>query len=220
MLKKSTSEEAIISNAVPVLKVFKRSLHKPLRLADIEKRMRLSHQAVFRKIRILESGGILEKTGGFYKPNLGNILARKILELISAKEREDFFKEYLKLREPFGILADFAENSREISYIILFGSYATGKASKTSDIDIFIVMKENSRIRKKIEGILEQIEGGYFLKKYGFSPVYATHNDVKEMISERKKFIQSIIEEGIIIFGEENYFREIPMAIKEWSAWK
>lgn len=220
MLKKSTSEETIISNALPVLKVFKSSLHKPLRLIDVEKRIRLSHQAVFRKIRMLESSGILEKTGGFYKPDFGNILTRKILELISAKEREDFFEKYPKLKEPFGVLADFAEKSGEISYIVLFGSYATGKATKTSDIDIFIALKGNSLVRKKIDGLLEQIEGGYFLKKYGFSPVYATHNDVKEMISERKKFMQSIIEEGVIIYGEENYFREIPAAMKEWSSWK
>lgn len=219
MLKKSTSEEAIVANAMPVLKVFKNSLHKPLRLADIEKRIGLSHQSVFRKMKILKDNGILLKEGNYYKPNIENSLALKILELISAGEREEFFKKYSRLKEPFGQIIDFAYNNKEILYIMLFGSYATGKAAKTSDIDIFVVMKEYE-IRKRLDSLLSQIEGGYFLKKYGFAPVYAAQKDVKEMVNEKKKFIQAIIEEGIIIYGEENYFKEMQKILKEWSAWK
>lgn len=219
MLNKSTSEEAIVANAMPVLKVFKSSLHKPLRLADIEKRIGLSHQSVFRKMKILKDNEILIKEGNYYRTNLENSLALKILELISAGEKEEFFKKYSKFKEPVSQIINFAYNSKEILYMILFGSYATDKAAKTSDIDIFVVMK-NDEIRKRLDSLLSQIEGGYFLKKYGFAPVYATQKDVKEMINERKKFIQAIIEEGIIIYGEENYFKEMQKILKDWSSWK
>lgn len=219
MLKKSTSEEAIVANAIPVLKVFKSSLHKSLRLADMEKRIGLSHQSVFRKMKILKDNEILLKEGNYYRPNLENSLVLKILELISAGERDDFFKKYPKLKEPVSQIIDFASNNKEILYIMLFGSYATGKASKTSDIDIFVVMKDDE-IRKRLDSLFSQIEGGYFLKKYGFAPVYAAQKDVKEMVNERKKFIQAIIEEGIIIYGEENYFKDMQKILKDWSSWK
>jgi len=221
MLKKSTSEEALIANAMPILKVFKNSLHKPLRLVDIEKKVRLSHQAVFRKAGILESGGMLVRTEKYYRLNFENILVQKVLELIAASEREYFLKKYPILREPLDQLTGFALKNR-IVYIILFGSYAIGKAAKTSDIDLFIVIGEADfdAVKKSMDNLFGQMEGGYFLNKYGFSPVYATRKDVKEMVNERKKFIQSIIEEGIMIYGEENYFREMPQILKDWFAWK
>lgn len=223
MLKKSTYEDtALLSNAVPVLKVFKSSLHKPLRLADIEGGMKLSHQAVFRKTRMLEGGGILVREGTHFRPDFENILVRKLLELVSAKEREEFFVRYPRLKEPFKQLTDFALDNKEILYVLLFGSYASGKAAKTSDIDVFIVMEEAAAeaIRKKLDDLFSHLEGGYFLNKYGFAPVYATKRDVKEMVTDRKKFIQAIIEGNVIIYGEENYFREMSLILKDWSAWK
>ncbi len=221
MLKKSTCEESVLSNAVPVLKIFKSSLHRPLRLADIEKRISLSHQTVFRKIKILEKNRILLKEGNYYKPDFENVLVHKILGLISAQECEEFYKRHPRLKEPFSLLINFALKNPQISCIILFGSYATGKATKTSDIDILIVMEPiTANTRKNLDSLLNQMEGGYFLNKYGFAPIYASKKDIKEMIDQRKKFIQSVIEEGIIIYGEENYFREIPLILKEWSICK
>lgn len=225
MLKKSTYEDAVLlSNAVPVLKVFKGSLHKPLRLVDIERKMGLSHQAVFRKTRILGSGGILVREGNHFRPDLGNVLVRKLLELASAKEREEFFVRYPGLKEPFKRLADFALDNKEVAYALLFGSYAAGKAvAKTSDIDVFIVMEDQAAaesVRKKLDDLFIHLEGGYFLNKYGFSPVYAAKRDVKEMVDDRKKFIQAVLEENVIIYGEENYFREMSSIVKNWSSWK
>ena len=220
MLKKSTPEQMIISNAIPVLRIFKSSIHKPLRLADIEKRAALSHQTIFRKIKILEKNNILSKEGNHYRPNFENILVHKIFGLISAVEREEFFNKHPRLKEPFSQLIGFASKNQGITYIILFGSYALGKATKTSDIDVLVVMEESKTIKEKLDNLFDQIEGGYFLNKYGFSPVYASKKDIKEMIDERKKFMQSIIEEGIIIYGEENYFRELSQILKDWSAWK
>lgn len=210
----------LISNAIPVLKIFKPSIHKPMRLADIEKRAGLSHQTVFRKIKILEKDNILLKQGNYYRPNFENILVHKILELISAMEREEFFSKYPRLKEPFNQLISFASKNPEISYIILFGSYAIDKAGKTSDVDILTVADAVKNIKKNMDELLSQIEGGYFLNKYGFAPVYASKEDIKEMIDERKKFMQSVIEEGIIIYGEENYFNELPPTLKYWSTWK
>lgn len=221
MLKKST-EEIVIANAIPILKIFKSSLHKQLRLADIEKRIKLSHQTVFRKIKILEKNGILLKTGNFYKPNFENFLAYKILELVSLRERDEFFNRYPRLKEPFNQLINFALKNPGIIYIILFGSYATGKATKTSDIDLFVAIEEAAikKTKEELENLFNQLEGGYFINKYGFAPIFATQKDVKEMIDERKKFIQSIIEESIIIYGEDKYYRNIVPLIKEWIIWK
>ncbi len=221
MLKKSTSGESVLSNALPVLKIFKSSLHRSLRLADIEKNISLSHQAVFRKIKILEKNRILLKEGNYYKPDFENVLVHKIFGLISAQECEEFYKRHPRLKEPFSLLIKFALKNPQISCIILFGSYAAGKATKTSDIDILIVMEQISlNITKKLDGLLNQMEGGYFLNKYGFAPVYASKKDIKDMVSQRKKFIQSVIEQSIIIYGEEYYFREMPLMLKEWSICK
>ena len=220
MLKKSTSKDLVVSNAIPILKIFKSSIHRPLRLADIEKRTKLSHQTVFRKVKILKENSILIKEGNSYRPDFKNIIVHKIFNLISAAECESFYGTYPGLKEPFSQLKEFAIKNQQISYIILFGSYAINKATKTSDIDILIVADNIKAKKKKIDTLFSQIEGGYFLNKYSFSPIYATKKDIKKMIDERKKFMQAIIEEGIIIYGDENYFREMSENIKEWSLWK
>lgn len=222
MLSKSTSEEIAISNALRVLAIFKNSLHKPLRLTDVEGRNTLSHQAIFRKIKILESNGILIRNGNYYKPNFENPLVYKILELLSTKESEEFLRRYPRLKEPFDQLISFASKRPELRYIVLFGSYATGKASKKSDIDLFVVIEESGikRIKENLESLFNQLEGGYLFHRYGFAPVFATPNDVKEMVDDRKKFIQSVIEDGIIIYGDDNYYKHMSSLMKEWSVWK
>ena len=222
MLNKSTSEDIVISNALPALKIFKNSLHKPLRLAEIEKRMGLSHQTVFRKVKILESNSVLIRVGNYYKPNFENTLVFKILELISVKEKEKLFAKYPHFKKPFTQLINFATKNPYVNYVIMFGSYATGKATKTSDIDIFIVAEKSKfkEVKERLENLFNQLEGSYFFHKYGFAPIYAMPEDVKEMVDERKKFIQSIIEEGIIIYGEDNYYRNMASLLKEWIIWK
>lgn len=222
MLKKSTKMEALIKNALPVLNVFRHALHRPLRLTDIEKYIGLSHQTTFRKVKILEENKILVRTGNVYELNFGSELVFKLLELLATKEREDLFMKYKKLREPFEYIINTGSKTHGLRYVVLFGSYATGRATEHSDIDVFIVIDEEEykRVKDKFENLLRTIEGTYFFEKYGFSPVYATPKDVKNMVDERKKFIQAIIEEGVLIYREHNFYNDISALMKDWTVWK
>lgn len=222
MFRNWTNTSKIVSNALPVLEVFRHNLHKKLSIADIERRMKLSHHPAYRKIKLLEREGILMKHGEKYYINLNNDLAFYILEFLSKNERTEFLKKNGGLAEAFKNLAENANRIPGIKYVIIFGSYARREAGKGSDIDIFFVIekKELEKSQEFLKLLLSQIESMYLWEKIKFSPVFATPEDVGEMVNARKKFIQAIIEEGIIFFGEEIYYRSIAMLLKDWEIWK
>ena len=93
------------------------------------------------------------------------------------KEIESLKKELLKVKEIFGI--------------ILYGSYATGKTDKRSDIDLCLVLKTN--IEEKIKKVYKET-----LILSGKSEKY----DIKifESLSLKIKF--AVISEGKILYAK------------------
>ena len=90
--------------------------------------------------------------------------------------------------------------------LLLFGSYAEGKATKSSDIDILMII-ENTEDTEKIERWLQQIS-----EKYGdFHCNVINKESVKEMLNQREKLnvINETLNKHIIFFGAEDYYRLI-----------
>lgn len=218
MFKEWTNLNKVIGNATPILDIFRHKPFKQFSIADIEKLLKLSHHPTYRRIKILEKEKILTKQNNKYKINFSNGLVPKILELLAVKEKEEFLLKNMNLNEPLKKLEKISLKTKGIEYIILFGSYATNKTTKYSDVDLFIVIdKKNFKNTKKtIEDTISFIETTYFLRKCIFSPIFATEENVKDMLNNRKEIMRDIIEHGIVIYGENNYYNTLSSMIKEW----
>ena len=85
--------------------------------------------------------------------------------------------------------------------IILFGSFAYGKPSKSSDIDLLVIMKTNLRPIEQEVAIRKAISRNFPLDLIVFTP---------SQLREREKmgdfFIKTILEKGKILY-ERNYSR-------------
>lgn len=99
----------------------------------------------------------------------------------------------------------------KISSIVLYGSVARGEARKDSDIDIFILTKENiyakknSKLREKILDISTEID----LENETLTSI--VYFPIRKFLKRRSfdPFLKNVIKEGIVlydkgIFGKRN----------------
>ena len=110
------------------------------------------------------------------------------------KDTMFFFEEILKKMESFFIL-------------LVFGSYAIGRETKNSDVDVLMIIEKTEDADKE-EKFLNRVADIY-LEKHHCSVV--GKESVKEMIKERDKLnvMNETFNKHIIFFGAEDYYRLI-----------
>ncbi len=84
--------------------------------------------------------------------------------------------------------------------IILFGSYAYGKPTEESDIDIFIIKESNKR---RIDRFCEVMKILRDIKDIPIQPVVFTKNELNKRLKIRDDFINEILEKGEVLYAEQ-----------------
>lgn len=109
-------------------------------------------------------------------------------EILKNKNLNQLYKEIMsKVKTSFFVL-------------LLFGSYAKGKHTKSSDIDLLIISDEND-FESKISDILSLLP----LKTHAI--VFTEEEFVRMRDSKKLNVIQEAIESNIILYGIETYYR-------------
>ena len=104
-------------------------------------------------------------------------------------------------------------NSIPLSYFtfIITGSYASGKATKKSDLDI-VVLTEDNIDTKKILTILKN-KGELMIPE--IHPYVFTKSEFMQMLlSDEENYGKMVFKNNLIIFGAENYYLIIKEAIR------
>ena len=146
----------------------------------------------------------------YYKLNLTNPGARKLCELFETGKREEFYK---KNRRLAWSLQDFTKQVFEllpqIQSVILFGSAARGQLTRTSDVDLLVIVPTTEQetfnaLMKSIDTLAANVRG-----RYGFSvsAVTMTIKDFATAVRDKKRIAQDVLREGIVLFGEERYYQ-------------
>ena len=130
--------------------------------------------------------------------NYDNEKTNALLSLSEIEKKEGF---YLKNREIKLILQDFVntlkkEFKENIKLIILFGSFAKNKATKNSDIDIFLLVKYKIPVDKTIKN---------FYAKYGkeINVIMLTLKELKQQ--KDKELINEVRANHIILYGTNEF---------------
>lgn len=82
--------------------------------------------------------------------------------------------------------------------IILFGSYAYGKPTKDSDIDLLIIKESGKR---RIERFCEVRKIIRDIKGISVQPVVFTNEEIKKRLKIGDDFIKEILEKGKVLYG-------------------
>lgn len=85
--------------------------------------------------------------------------------------------------------------------VILFGSYAYGKPTKDSDIDLLII----KRTRKPFHRRLYEVRRLLFplLRDQPFDPIVMTPQEVERRLARGDQFIREIVTEGKLVYAGE-----------------
>ena len=79
--------------------------------------------------------------------------------------------------------------------IVLFGSYAYGKPTKDSDVDLLVVMPEDRKEGRKAAQIREEIEADFPLDL-----IVRTPEDIRWRLAEGDCFLQEIFHKGQVMY--------------------
>jgi len=169
--------------------------------------------------RLAKQGVLLFKMEGrekSYKINLSNPAARKLHELFETERREEFYR---KNRRLAWALQDFAKRVfdflPQVQFIVLFGSAARMQLTKTSDIDLLVVVPTTeqeafNKLMKSIDSLASESRGTY---GFPLSAVTMTMKDWEAAIREKKRMAQDAMREGIVLFGEDRYYQLLSKVI-------
>ncbi|MBM3213100.1 nucleotidyltransferase domain-containing protein [Candidatus Poribacteria bacterium] len=79
--------------------------------------------------------------------------------------------------------------------VILFGSYAKDKATKDSDIDIFIIAPTQERFFERMATVRKLTRDLCY--KFPLEPIVLTRSETNERLQRGDQFVKQIIDDGI-----------------------
>lgn len=197
------------STITKIITVFMPELINEFNIRELAKKAGISYDAAYRHIKALAEKNILkERQVGravVCSLNLSNILARKYLEKTSISKTEEFLKKDVVLKKIFGELVENLKKAapNELLCVALFGSYARGEQKEHSDIDILII-SSTFDIREQLER-----ECGGIEHRYGkdIASLITTASEFVKMLKSKKRMVaHEVQQDGIILYGFENYF--------------
>lgn len=197
------------STITKIITVFTPELINEFNIRELAKKAGVSYDAAYRHVKALIENSILkERQVGkaiVCSLNLSNIMTRKYLEKISISRKEEFLKNDIILKK---ILNELIENLRKIApnellCVVLFGSYAREEQKEHSDIDVLII-SSTFDVREYLER-----ECGGIEHRYGkdIASLITTASEFVKMLKSKKRMVaHEVWQDGIILYGFENYF--------------
>ncbi|RKY39912.1 MAG: hypothetical protein DRP85_09480 [Candidatus Makaraimicrobium thalassicum] len=114
----------------------------------------------------------------------------------SIKRRSEFAKSN---RTVWKLLKEFSAND-DIKCVILFGSYAKGDASDTSDVDVLCVADADT----EIDAIARSLSHKYGIR---INPVKV--RSIKDIETDNRAFYEDMVEYGYVIKGLEYFYEQV-----------
>jgi len=198
-----------------IMGLFRKNIDEGLTILEISKKLKIGYRPAYNHIKSMSEEGIINiKEVGKAKQcflNLRNERCRHILEEVDMLRKEELFSKNVKLKNVLeNLVSNLIERfASEIHSIILFGSYAKGKAIKSSDVDLLFVVTDmkNRGLRADIE---RECASFLYSHNIGVSPVITDINEFRKMSQTEKLNVgKEARMYGIPIYGFEQFWRQI-----------
>lgn len=194
-----------------IMNVFRKNINRTMSITEIQKASKkASKPYVFNTLKKLARSGLIEKTivgtSGAYNAKL----AIGTVKYFSLLDIEDFENS----KVPKKIVQKLIEelNSLKIPYcILIFGSYAKGKATEESDVDIGMLVGD-STARKAFGPVVESISLREIIPLH--IEIITTHEFFEMLLSKEANLGKEIAYNHIIVFGNEIYYQVMGEAYK------
>ena len=200
----------MISNEkMKLLEAWRINPFRELSIAEIMKEAKKETKTwVFNALKLLVKNNILRETRkanlDIYALNLENQLSLQLLQYLEAQYNLNFSQ--LK------VISEIIEKSpiKNLS-IVVFGSYATNKQTKNSDLDIALLI-ENKEIEKKIKPYIKEIKLNH---PVNIEEQYITFEDfIKMLLREEENLAKQIFIKRKLFYNSEIYYQLLKEAHK------
>jgi len=192
-----------------LLEAWENNIFEELSISEI---MKISKKRtkpwVFNALKLLTKNNLLisKRKGNLdvYSLNFGNPLLIQTLQYIGAQNSLDFSELDL-------IIKIINEIPIKNYCLLIFGSYAENKQTKTSDLDICFLI-ENETVEKKIKPYFNAVKTKSLL---GIDEHYITFNDfIKMLLNEEENLGKQIFRKHKLFFNADIYYQLIKEAYK------
>ncbi len=196
-----------------IVRLMRSELGKGLTILEISKKLGIGYRPAYNHINSMEKEGIIkvEKIGNAKRCllNLSSEKSRHLLEEIDALKKEEIYRKNPKIKAVIeSMISKLTEEFiSDIHSIILFGSYAKGIATKTSDIDLLFIVTDlkNRRLRENIERESSSYQYSHNLK---VSPLITDINEFQRMLKADELNVgKESKSHGISLYGSEMFWR-------------
>ena len=213
-IQKMNNELKIDSNALEILAYMGKLPDKVFSVDRLFKELaeigwNSNYATIFRKVDLLvKQGFLIKKKYGManqLRINLKNQKTILLLSFYESEKRESFLGSVKgSIRSTVSQLAERLENVTTIKFVLIFGSYAKGKANKNSDLDI-LIMTSTPR-----QDILRKISAVELRGSLKINPIIVTAEEHCEMLTNTENNVgKEALANHIILFGEYEYWRDI-----------
>jgi predicted nucleotidyltransferase len=95
-------------------------------------------------------------------------------------------------------MAEFIKKRFNPQKIVLFGSYAYGKPSSESDIDLLIIMNTSLKFYRQAAIIRLALDEAYGVS-FPMDIIVRDQNEIEKRVEQGDFFIKEILEEGMVL---------------------
>ena len=165
--------------------------------------------------KLIKKGIISKKTVGnahLCSLNLKHDETIAIIFDYETHKKSSFYKEHKVLKAYF--LDFFKEAKRHnIHSFVIFGSYASGKETKKSDLDILIILEN----KKQSDMMHKLINNAFKLSDAEINPIVIGRKDFIEMLANKVKLNigKEALKSHIILYGIERFWELVLEAKNE-----
>ncbi len=193
--------------------LMRKELDRGLTILEISKKAKIGYRPAYNHVTTMGKEGIVKiGTVGNAKQcflNLNSPKCRHLLEELDSIRKEEVYKQYPKLKAVAdGLVSKLADTYiSEIHSVVLFGSYAKGTATKTSDIDLLFIVSDLKKKQLR-EGIERESAGYHYSHNIRVSPLITDIAEFKKMLkAEGLNVGKEAREHGISLYGSEMFWR-------------
>ena len=195
----------------PILKIFTKEPTGSFTIRQLSKDSNLAYGTTHKcVVEILSKEKIVTITSlgksKLVKLNLENPDTARYLAEAEIDILRDYKKNNKKIFQNLNTLLGSLQNAlkHSIYSALLFGSYAKGKATSKSDIDLLIIKSETKGKNNEVADIISPWEFEHNIK---INPVIQTPEEYIKMLKNKAILPLQIIENHIVLLNSETYWR-------------
>lgn len=178
---------------------------EPISIKKTSEDAEIDYKNAYGYVRDLIASGAIVKPIGKIVPIQINLSPNQELFNVENKRTKEFLEKHSALKL---IKNDLDELNYPFVIVLIFGSYAKNKETKTSDIDLCIIC-DNEEKKKEFLNKLNLLSLNLDVQEF-------TTNEFISMIEKKNKNLgNEIIKNNIILYGAENYYNLISKWMKK-----